>query len=206
MLWEMRRWACTRCVSCSTLCCCWGCPQIPFDGMSEVHTKDVPHKQPCSAYVRECPHPCLGCYWGVAKGSSVSWVAKFKGDKKSECKLPNGRSRSYKVIRLLLSARNEWSQRYREKNQHPSLPWSFITHGFLDPSAFPELHMVIPSQSPVDAAIRMEEGITSVHCTAGNRFPTRRAFFCLAKTKGAKTRKTQQIWAGASVGTDPQGS
>ena len=22
-------------------------------------------------------------------------------------------------------------------NQHPSLPWNFITHGFLDPSAFP---------------------------------------------------------------------
>ena len=27
--------------------------------------------------------------WGVAKGSSVSWVAKFKGDEKSECKLSN---------------------------------------------------------------------------------------------------------------------
>ena len=42
--------------------------------------------------------------WGVAKGSSVSWVAKFKGDKNSECKLSNGWSRSYKVIKLLLSA------------------------------------------------------------------------------------------------------
>ena len=42
--------------------------------------------------------------WGVAKGSSVSWVAKFKGDIKSECKLSNGWSRSYKVIKLLLSA------------------------------------------------------------------------------------------------------
>ena len=68
--------------------------------------------------------------WGVAKGSSVSWVAKFKGDKNSECKLSNGWSRSYKVIRLLLSARNEWSRSYREKNQHPNLPWNFITHGF----------------------------------------------------------------------------
>ena len=37
--------------------------------------------------------------WGVAKGSSVSWVAKFKGDKNSECKLSNGRSRSYRVIK-----------------------------------------------------------------------------------------------------------
>ena len=40
---------------------------------------------------------------GVAKGSSVSWVVKFKGGKNSECKLSNGRSRSYKVIKLLLS-------------------------------------------------------------------------------------------------------
>ena len=48
----------------------------------------------------------LGCFWGVAKGSSVSWVAKFKGDKNSECKLSNaiGWSRSYKVMKLLLSA------------------------------------------------------------------------------------------------------
>ena len=42
--------------------------------------------------------------WGVAKGSSVSWVAKFKGDKNSECKLSNGWSQSYKVINMLLSA------------------------------------------------------------------------------------------------------
>ena len=26
---------------------------------------------------------------------------------------------------------------YREIKQHPSLPWNFVTHGFLDPSAFP---------------------------------------------------------------------
>ena len=36
--------------------------------------------------------------------TSDSWVAKFKGEKNSECKLSNGRSRSYKVIKLLLSA------------------------------------------------------------------------------------------------------
>ena len=24
--------------------------------------------------------------------------------------------------------------------QHPSLPWNFVTHGFLDPSAFPDYH------------------------------------------------------------------
>ena len=78
-------------------------------------------------------------YWGVAKGSSVSWVAKFKGGTNSECKLTNGWSRSYKVIKLVLSAGNERSRSYKEINQHPSLPWNFITHGFLDPSVFPDL-------------------------------------------------------------------
>ena len=28
---------------------------------------------------------------------------------------------------------------YREINQHPSLPWNFVTHGFLHPSALPDL-------------------------------------------------------------------
>ena len=41
---------------------------------------------------------------GVAKLSSVSWVAKFKGDKNSEWKLSNWRSRSYREIKVLLSA------------------------------------------------------------------------------------------------------
>ena len=45
--------------------------------------------------------------WGVAKGSSVSWVAKFKRDKNSECKLSNGRSRSYKVINCFFLQGNE---------------------------------------------------------------------------------------------------
>ena len=76
--------------------------------------------------------------WGVAKASSVSWVAKFKGDKNAEWKLSNGRSRSYKVIKLLLSA-GKWVVA-GEIIQHPSLPWNFVTHGFLDPSAFPELN------------------------------------------------------------------
>ena len=76
--------------------------------------------------------------WGVAKRSSISWVAKFKGDNISECKLSNGWSRSYREIKQLLSAGNEWSRRYREINQHPNLPWNFMTPGFMDPSAFPE--------------------------------------------------------------------
>ena len=42
--------------------------------------------------------------WAVAKGSSISWVAMFKGNKNSECKLSNGWSRSYREIELLLSA------------------------------------------------------------------------------------------------------
>ena len=37
----------------------------------------------------------------------------------------------------------EWSRSYREMNQHPSLPWNFITHGFLDASAFPEFSETI---------------------------------------------------------------
>ena len=36
----------------------------------------------------------------------------------------------------------EWSRSYREINQHPGLPWNFINHGFLDPSAFPELDVL----------------------------------------------------------------
>ena len=42
--------------------------------------------------------------WGAAKGSSISWVAKLKGDKNSEFKLSNGWSRSYREIKMLLSA------------------------------------------------------------------------------------------------------
>ena len=45
---------------------------------------------------------CANLPSGFAKGSSISWVAKFKGDKHSEGKLSNGWSRSYKVIKLLL--------------------------------------------------------------------------------------------------------
>ena len=45
-------------------------------------------------------------FWGVAKGSSISWVAKFKGDENSECKLSNGWSRSYREIEPLLFRMN----------------------------------------------------------------------------------------------------
>ena len=70
-------------------------------------TKNRPNK---------CQHPFLGHFhlflaysgyaimWGAAKGSSFSWVAKFKGEENSECKLSNGWSRSCSEIKLLLSA------------------------------------------------------------------------------------------------------
>ena len=41
---------------------------------------------------------------GVERGSSMSWVAKVKGENNSEFKLSKGWLRSYKVIKLLLSA------------------------------------------------------------------------------------------------------
>ena len=41
------------------------------------------------------------------------------------------------------------SRSYREMNQHPSLPWNFITHAFLDPYAFPDnaMQKTIPGKS-----------------------------------------------------------
>ena len=44
--------------------------------------------------------------WGVANVSSISWVAKLKGDKNSECKLSNRWLRSYREIKLLLQEVN----------------------------------------------------------------------------------------------------
>ena len=72
----------------------------------------------------------------------MSWVAKFidKGDSISECKLSK-----WVVAKLqgdetaLFCGKNERSRRYRVTNQHPGLPLNFMTHGFLDPSAFPEV-------------------------------------------------------------------
>ena len=43
-------------------------------------------------------------FLGVAKGSSISWVAKFKGDKNSECNVSNGWSRRYRLMKRHLSA------------------------------------------------------------------------------------------------------
>ena len=45
-------------------------------------------------------------------------------------------------------------------NQHPSLPWNFMTHGFLDLSAFPEAVMVnyraVPHRVPFTGGASFE--------------------------------------------------
>ena len=46
----------------------------------------------------------LGGSPSLKKGSSISWVAKLKGDETAERNLSNGWSRSYTAIKLLLSA------------------------------------------------------------------------------------------------------
>ena len=53
------------------------------------------------------------------RAQAVKWaVMKLQGDKiASFCREMSGR-------------------KVTEINQHPSLPWSFLTHGFLDPSVF----------------------------------------------------------------------
>ena len=69
----------------------------------------------------------------------MSWVAKLKGDKNSECKLSNGRSRSYKVLNCLFQGKqgNEWSRSYKEINQHPNRKGPLgIFHGILLPMDF----------------------------------------------------------------------
>ena len=70
--------------------------------------------------------------WGVAKGSSSSRVAKFQGDRAADWNPSEGRSRSYRVRDMRLSAGTGWSRSCRvTTNQHPNLPWSFTTRGFL---------------------------------------------------------------------------
>ena len=54
------------------------------------------HSYPCAKLTKTM--------WGIAKGSSVSWVVKFKGDKTSECTLSKGWSQSYREVKLLFSA------------------------------------------------------------------------------------------------------
>ena len=46
--------------------------------------------------------------WGVAEGSSVSWVAKFKGDKNSGCKLSNGWSRNKSASQSFMELCYPW--------------------------------------------------------------------------------------------------
>ena len=94
-----------------------------------------------------CQDRVVKIFW---KGSSVSWVATFKGDEKF-------RMQAVKWVVAKLQGDflqgNEWSRSYREINRHPSLPWNFITHGFLDPSAVPDCVVLralleTPSENP----------------------------------------------------------
>ena len=48
--------------------------------------------------------------WGVARGSSISWVAKLKGDEHSGCKLSNGWLRSYRETKPFLRRRTNVQQ------------------------------------------------------------------------------------------------
>ena len=60
---------------------------------------------------------CDSKIWRVAKGSSISWVAKFKGDICSEiyCKLPKRWSRSHTTAGFLYRAGAETPLNFWEK-------------------------------------------------------------------------------------------
>ena len=59
----------------------------------------------------------------IIRMEAIKWaVAKLHGDK-----LP-----------AFFLWERKWSRSYRVTNQHPNLPWGFMTHGFLDPFAFPD--------------------------------------------------------------------
>ena len=63
-------------------------------------------------------------FWGVGKGSSISWVVKFKGDKSSEWKLSNGWSRSYREIKpLLLVAMLQGDTSASQSSMELYYPW-----------------------------------------------------------------------------------
>ena len=73
----------------------------------------------------------------VSKGSSFSWVTKLQGDN-YVWKLPRGGHEVRERERCFCLQEDEWSRSYKERSQHPNHPESFMTHGFLHPSAFPE--------------------------------------------------------------------
>ena len=79
---------------------------------------------------------------GLAKGSSGSWVAKLKGDEKTECKLPNGRSRSCREMNLLLSARKLATAK-RQKDKSATL----VSTQLCDPSICILVHSLKNSQT-----------------------------------------------------------
>ena len=90
--------------------------------------------------------------WGVTKVSSISWVPKFKGDiiikiqnRNGSCQM-GGREVTGRLLKFFFLREDEWSRSYRVTKQHPSLPWNFMTHGFLDRSAFPDSGLSVPNR------------------------------------------------------------
>ena len=73
-----------------------------------------------------CPlkTPYCTLLWGVAKGCFVSWVAKLKGGRNSECRLSNGRSQSYKGIKLLLFSKLQRDKSASQSSMELYYPWT----------------------------------------------------------------------------------
>ena len=63
-------------------------------------------------------------------------VLHFKGDKTSQIQVVVAKLQGEKNCFFFFLQENKWSRSYRVTNQHPNLPWHFMTHGFLDPSTF----------------------------------------------------------------------
>ena len=84
-------------------------------------------------------------YLGVAKGSSISWVAKFKGDKYSACKLSTGRSRNYKVITTASFCREMSGREVTGRYISTPVPWCLVfRENLYGPMAFGSLSKVYP--------------------------------------------------------------
>ena len=73
---------------------------------------------------------------------AVKWVvAKLQGDKTASfCREMSGREVTGSL-----------------SNQHPSLPWNFITHGFLDPSAFPDPQRILLGRAAAKQSVKVAE-------------------------------------------------
>ena len=96
--------------------------------------------------------------WGVAKGSFISWVAKLKADKNSECKLSNGWSRSYREIHQKRTA--SFCRKISDREvtgRYISIP---IFHGTLSPIEFWTPPRVLQTCGPNLIILRSREQAT----------------------------------------------